>query len=186
MNSKRPAIIKNVMRASSGGVALVLALIALMFLKGSTGDGEGDGESESNPLISVNAPAPGASGSVESDSEEPAADSDETGDTESDGLTDDEDKALAGDVLGILTDEYDYFLIVPGEVAEYRPTNLSRVLELAEKAKGDSNGIRVRIVCSEASRTKTEVDLKAALAGIGIGEDSVYMPKELVPSPVQK
>ena len=191
MNSRRPAIVKNVMRASSGGVALILALIALMFLQGvGDGDGEGESKSDSDPLIKVDASA--TSDAPASDSSD--TDSDNTADSESDtensadpesGLTADEQKALASDVLGVLTDEYDYYLIVPGDVAAYRPTTLARILELAAQAKGDSNGIRVRIVCSKASRTKTEVDLKAALAGIGVGEDAVYMPKELVPSPPQ-
>ncbi len=174
MNSKRPAILKNILRAGSGGVAVVVALILMMFLKGGSGDGESD--APPSPMTSVD-----DSASSTPTTSTPSADTAESDPEENGGLTPEEQKALDEDVLGIMIDEYDYFLVVPGEDVIYRPTKVDRLLELAEQAKGDSNGIRVRIVRRETSRTKAEVDLKTALAGIGIGEDAVYMPEELLP-----
>ena len=176
MNSKRPAIVKNILRAGSGGVAVVVALILMMFLKGGSGDGESD--TPPSPMASVDE---SSSSSTTTTTPSPSTDASNEDSPENGGLTAEEAKALEEDVLGIMIDEYDYFLVVPGEDVIYRPTKIDRLLELAGQAKGDSNGIRVRIVRRETSRTKAEVDLKTALAGIGIGEDAVYMPEELLP-----
>ena len=90
------------------------------------------------------------------------------------GITDDEEKALSGNVFTVLIDEHSYLM-------EMRPTPLKRILELAPQAKGDSNGIRVRILRRENARASAEFELKSELERIGIRNDAVIMPGEFVP-----
>lgn len=183
MNSRTPSVLKNTLRAASGGVAVIIAIIALMFMKGG-GTGDGDAEDEpSTPgseLISVENGSAGDSNDDTSDPSDADAAPDEDTDEEG-GLTADEKQALSGDMLGILIREYSYSIVVPGDEETYQPVELERLLQLAQLTKGDSNGIRVKILRAESSRMKAEVDLKKALADVGIGEDAVYTPKELLP-----
>lgn len=186
MNSRRPKLGRNMLRAGSGGVAVVLALIALMFFQsGHLGDGDSDGEGEGEnqdavePLASTEPDALPVTVTSNSSTPEPPEPAD-TDHAEDGGLTDDEKRALADGVLEILIDENDYFLVLPGAVTIYRPAEMSQLMRLAEQTSGDSNGIRVRILRRESSRAKAEIDLKTALAGIGIGADAVYMPQEFL------
>lgn len=187
MTSKTPNVFRNSARAASGGVALVIAVIAFLFFRGGgfgdgandAGDGDGQGAvintdaEPGNSLATTQGPAT-ATGEQNSSGKQSSADN------AAGGLTDDEKTALSDDVLGIMIDEYNYFMVIPGEDTIYRPTELNRLVQLAQKATGDSNGIKVRILRRETSRTKAEVDLKNALAEGGIGEDAVYMPKDLL------
>lgn len=182
MNSKSPSVFKNILRAGSGGVAVLVALFLMMFMKGG---GDGDGETDEKPttpgtdMVSVD--TTGAAGTTDDTSESPNDEvKPDESESEAGGLTAEEKTALSDNVLGIMIDEYDYFMVIPGEVTIYRPTELDQLLALAQKAEGDSNGIRVRILNRKSSRMKAQVDLKKALADIGIGEDAVYMPKELL------
>ena len=175
--SQSPTPLKNSLRAAAGGVAVVVAALLLMFLNGG-GLGSGDGEDETNSGdVSVNAD-PGESGS-----DSPPADTEtkKADDSESGGLTTDEKQALDSGTLGILIDETEFFMVIPGTDTIYRPKDLSRLVELAELATGDANGIRVRILRRETSRTSAEVELTTALENKGIGQDAVYMPRELLP-----
>ena len=187
MTSKTPYVFRNSARAASGGVALVIAVIAFLFFRGGGfGDGAneaGDGD-DTGAVINTDA-RPGKSVAATQDSEAATGQQDSSSkgsnqDNATGGLTDDEKTALTDDVLGIMIDEYSYFMVIPGEDTIYRPTELDRLVQLAQQATGDSNGIKVRILRRETSRTKAEVDLKNALAEGGIGEDAVYMPKDLL------
>lgn len=168
--SRKPAFAKNVTRAATGGIAAVIAVILLMFMNGfGSGDGDSDSDDGGNNLM------------VSSDPQKDEQDSDEDSDVAG-GLTDDEKKALEDGVVELLIDDTEYFLVLPGEEPIYRPTPMADLVRLAGQAKGDSNGIRVRILRRETSRTKAEVDLKQALEDAGIGDDVVYMPSELLPA----
>lgn len=171
--SRRPAFAKNVTRAATGGIAAVIAVLLLMFMNGF-GSGDGDSESEDggdNLMVSTD---------TQTDGDDEQQDG-EGADTE--GLTEAEQQALKDGVLGILIDETDYFLILPGKEPIYRPSDLDELVRLAMHAKGDSNGIRVKILRRESSRTLAEIELQQALTDAGIKQDAVYMPRE--PLPVQ-
>lgn len=173
MSASKPKVVKSTVKAASGGVIVVVALLALMFLQGpGTGSGETDGEGLApvKPTMVTTEPP-----------ETPDAKDD--GDSAAGGLTDDEQKALSGNVLGILIDERSYLLEVPtGTETDFVPAELRRLLELAAMADGDSNGIRIRILQRETARAKAEQDLRQALGEIGIGTDAIYMPAEFVPA----
>ncbi len=175
MNSKRPGALKSTTKAASGGVIVVVALLALMFFRGP-GMGTDDGKtSESQPMASTELPQsqPASISTAPSElKKEP-----ETG-----GLTPDEQQALSSDVLSILIDEREYLMEVSGSGGPvFRPATLSRLLELASQAKGDSNGIRVRVVRRENARASAENQIKLELSKIGIGEDAIYMPADFIP-----
>lgn len=160
---------------------MVVALLALMFFKGV-----GSGTSSSEPAAStsqqpslattkpVSAPPLETPASNTSDGE--ADDKLSTG-----GLTQDEQKALSGKVLGILIDERDYLMEIPSEnQAIYRPTSLQRLIELAGLTDGDTNGIRVRILQRETARPSAEQILRNELVKVGIGSDAIYLSAEFV------
>jgi hypothetical protein len=171
---------KSTAKAASGGVVVVAALIALMFMRGpGTGSGKTDGEGLSpvNKSMATTESMPETSNA--SSMQSPEAVVKETADG---GLTPDEEKALSGTVLGILIDEHQYLLEVPGEAESiYRPTELPKLIALAKQAEGDSNGIRVRILQRESARAQAEQDLRDALATAGISANAIYMPDAFIP-----
>ena len=173
MSNSKPKVIRSSVKAASGGVIAVIALIALMFLQGpGTGSGETDGEGLApvNPAMVTTEPPQ-------------VPDAKDDGESAAGGLTEDEQKALSGNVLGILIDERSYLLEVPsGEESSFVSAELPRLLELAELADGDTNGIRIRILQRETARAKAEQDLRQALGDIGISTDAIYMPAEFVPA----
>jgi len=175
MQAKRPGFMKNTARAASGGVIVIAAFLALMLFRG-TGTGDGDAEAPGTPdtspgetLASTEMPATTPLA--------PPAESDSTG-----GLTPDEQKALSGKVLGVLIDEHSYLLEVPSDdKAVFKPISLERLTELARRAEGDSNGIKVRVLRRESARMGATFKLQEALASVKIGEDALYIPAEFVP-----
>ncbi|MCR9197964.1 MAG: hypothetical protein NXI04_04940 [Planctomycetaceae bacterium] len=175
--SKRPRILKTTARAASGGVIVIAALLALLFFRGpGLGQGEGDADSDAadTAMASTETPAGGATPTVAPAESAPTA--------ENGGLTPDEERALSDKILAILIDEHEYRLEVPGEAETlYRPIEMERLLELAELAEGDSNGIRIRILRRENARASAEEKLKLELEHVGIRTDAVYMPEEFVP-----
>ena len=178
MNSRRPRIIKTTAKAASGGVLAVIALIALMFFRGAgTGTDEGNHNSESEQASTQR---PMASATTETAVE--ATDLPDVSDGDDSGLTSDEQQALSGKTLGILIDEWNYLLEVPGDPDTiFRPAELERLLVLAAKAEGDTNGIRIRILQRETARPKAEQELRQKLADIGISASAIYMPAEFIP-----
>ena len=177
MNSKRPGLFKTTARAASGGALVIGALLALLFLRGG---GIGSGTSEA-PVTQVTTGQPERTPTVSPAPSDARTPSDDSVDA-SGGLTDDEKKALSKDVLTVLIDEHEYLMEVPSDSETvYHPIELKRVIELAQQAPGDTNGIRVRVLRRESSRAAAEDQIKRDLTRAGIGEDSIYMPAEFIP-----
>lgn len=177
MGSKRPRIMKSTTKAAGGGVVVVAALLALLFFRGP-GLGSGDGVStDTQPMATTESSSSNSPATVASDGNSETKPKLDTG-----GLTPDEQQALSGSVLSILIDERDFLMELPkaGE-SVYRPAKLSRLVELAALAKGDSNGIRVRVNRRENARASAENQIKQELSKIGIGEGAIYMPAEFIP-----
>lgn len=174
--SKRPRIIKTTARAASGGVIVIAALLALLFFRGP-GLGKGEGEADSSPLATTDPPDSSSTEATHTSLTSAPADIDDHG-----GLTPDEEKALSEKILAILIDEHEYRLEIPNDDETiYKTVDLQRLLELAQLAEGDSNGIRVRILRRENARASAEEKLKLELQHVGIRSDAVYMPDEFVP-----
>lgn len=178
--SKRPRILKTTTRAASGGVIVIAALLALLFFRGpGLGQGEGDSETDGAESAMASTQNPAGSPAAATPTVAPA-ETDPA--TETGGLTSDEERALSDKILAILIDEHEYRLEVPGDGETlYRPVRLERLLELAQLAEGDSNGIKVRILRRENARASAEEKLKLELEHVGIRTDAVYMPEEFVP-----
>ncbi len=181
--SKEPSIPGKVVRATSragvGGGAILIGLVLFFLFRGfgpggtgSSGSGTG---SEENP----------GDQSMITKSEQSANNSKPSlaaPDKVRGGLTDDEKKALSGDILTVLIDEHEYLLQLPGTPDPiFRPTPLSRIVELATIATGDANGIKVRILRRESARASSEQQLITDLAHKGIRQDAVVMPSDFVP-----
>ena len=92
------------------------------------------------------------------------------------------DPAATG-VLTVLIVERDYFLMYPDAAGEMRTAraSLNEVRHWADRARGDANGIRVRVLRSETARASAEQQLLSELNELGIGGDQIYMPGELLP-----
>jgi hypothetical protein len=170
---------QRVSRAGIGGGALLIALALYLLFRGfgpgGTGSsGSGTGPGESQPTLITTQSDPSAQESEKKSLALP--------DPTEGRLADDEKKALAGNVLTVLIDERDYLIELPGEPESlFRPTSLPRIIELAELTKGDSNGIRVRILRRETARALSEQELLNELLRIGIRKDHVIMPGGFVP-----
>jgi hypothetical protein len=177
--------IRTTSRAGIGGGALLIGLALFLLFRGfgpggtgasgsGTGTGEaGDGKADAMVLASTTVSQQSAT-----DAEIAQAGLDKT----RAGLTDDEKKALNGNVLTVLIDEHDYRIQLPGTPdAVYRAAPLDRIVELATLANGDSNGIRVQILRRESARASAEEKLKLELTRKGIHEDAVVMPGDFVP-----
>ena len=160
---------RKVTRTASGGIIVIVALLAVLFMQGpGTGDGEssdpGSSSSDSELLASTNA------GGV------PLATDQQHG-----GLTDNEQAALSGKTLVVLIDEHDYRVQVSGDDPEaWTPIELARLAEVARHATGDSNGIRVRIQKRVTARASAEQKILLELEKVGIGEDAIFESSELV------
>lgn len=172
-------IVRGTRRASMGGGAILIGIVLYLILRGlgtpglgpGTGkeDLQGDGDEAATPTV-ISKDASGADNSAVSPN------------AAGDGLTEDEKKSVALETLTVLIDGHDYLLGIPtGSDMIYRPTNLKRIIALAQKMKGDSNGIKVRILCRENSRARTEVEIITELNHVGITQDAIVMPKEFVP-----
>jgi hypothetical protein len=170
MNSKRPGVVKSTARAATGGVIVVAALLALMFLRGGgSGTGDADSPNAAPSMVTTESPSDAAEDLARAESD--------VG-----GLTPDEQKALSSQVLSILIDEHDYLIGVPDDASTiYHPCDIERLVELAGHAEGDSNGIRVRILQRESARPSAEEKLKLALASAGVDVDALYQQSEFVP-----
>lgn len=67
--------------------------------------------------------------------------------------------------------------------SEYRPVELSRLVDLAKQAPGDEDGVRVRIARRESSRATAERRLEDELMEAGLPPESIVWESELLPSP---
>lgn len=170
MNSRGPVGFgRKVTRAASGGVIVVVAVLAVLLIQGlGTGDGEssnpGSSSSDSELLASANA------GGVL-----PATDQ------QHGGLTDSEQAALSGNTLVVCIAEHDYWMEVPGDGPDpWQPIELARLVEVARQATGDSNGIRVRIKKRVTARASAEQKIRLELEKVGIGKDAIFESSELL------
>lgn len=168
-------VVRSTSRVGVGGAAILIGLVLFLLFKGmgpgGTGSsGSGIGPETEKTLIT--------SKGTETPSEKAVAAPDDV----KGGLTDDEKKSLSGDVFSVMIDEKRFLLELPGDPdTVYREASLPRVIELAKLAKGDSNGIRVRILRRESARASAEFDLIDGLHKAGIGKDSTIMPADFVP-----
>ncbi len=178
-------IVRSTSRAGVWGGALLIGLALFLLFRGFGPGGTGSSNSgsglESNggsdPKISTSAPTSAAPSSTS-----PAPTSLTAPDPLAGGLTDDEKKALSGDVLTVLIDEHRFLMELPGSPDPiFRPIPLERVVELATLSKGDTNGVKVKILRRETSRASAEFQLKSELERRGIRGDSLVMPTEFVP-----
>ncbi len=173
-------IVRGTSRAGMGGGALLIGLALFLLFRGfgpgGTGaSGSGTG-AESTTASTVKGPAP-KDEKKESDESSLAAPDLIIG-----GLTEDERKALSGNMLTVLIDDYQYLIELPGTpVNILRPAELSRIVKLASLAKGDSNGIKVRVLIRESARASAEKQLQADLEHSGIHRDAIMMTSEFVP-----
>ena len=164
-------------KAGVGGLALVFGfLLYMLFRPGGTGGGTSatsenpDSEDSRPALVSGTAVIPGAATAQTSDR------------PDSSDLPDEDQHALKDNVLTVLIYEHSFLVRVsPGDEPVYRPVELGRVVELALRATGDSNGIRVRIIRRESARAAAEENLKQSLKRSGIGSDALHMSEQFVP-----
>jgi len=184
-----PRLVRGSSRAGVGAGAALIGLALFLLFRGfgfgpGSGSGEESGEtqnageesgaSESRILAANTDPA--------TESESPDESTEPNDRPRTKGLSADEEKAIAGDVLTVLIDEHDYLMQIPGTTdVVYRRCELSRLIELAKLAKGDTNGIRVRILRRESARASSESQIKIDLAHAGISTDAIVMPQEFVP-----
>lgn len=94
--------------------------------------------------------------------------------------------AIRNGVLRVVIVEREYRVPVAADsriaddLESLRTVSLEEVVDLAERAAGDSNGLRVRVLRHRSSRASAEERLLAALSEAGLGDDAVYMASELL------
>lgn len=182
-----PRLVRGSSRAGVGAGAVLIGLALFMLFRGfGLGPGNGTGEEgsggnadeetkEEAKILAADA-APSRSEAQETHDDKVARQQSPGG------LTFDEEKAIAGNVLTVLIDEHDYLMQIPGTTdAVYRRSELQRLIELAKRTKGDTNGIRVRILRRESARASAENQIKADLLHAGLTADAIVMPRDFVP-----
>lgn len=175
-------MVRNTSRAATGGGALLIGLALFLLFRGFGPGGTGetgagtDSDSPENSSSGAEMISVGSGGTALKTERQPVNAPEET----EGGLNDLEKRALAGDVVSVLIDEHEYFLEVPGDEVTWVPVSLERAAELAKLSRGDTNGIRVRILRRESSRASAEFQLRAELERRGISRDSLIMPSEFV------
>ena len=180
-------VVRGTTKASVGVGAIVLGMLAFLLLRGfgpggSGGAGEtGEGSGDAQDLTSVDAGE--SASSVPSDSDRASAQSRGlSGAGDDDDLTSDERSALAAQVLNVLIDERQFLIqIATTPTPLFRPSPLARIAQLAARAPGDTNGIRVRILRRETARPSAENELREVLKSVGLLDDAILMPAETVP-----
>ena len=173
-------IVRGTSRAGMGGGALLIGLALFLLFRGfgpggtgSSGSGTGVGSTSTGV---ARAPVSADETSETNDSSLAAPD------PIIGGLTEDERKALSGNILTVLIDDHQYMIELPGTPdAILRPAELSRIVKLASLAKGDSNGIKVRVLIRESARASAEKQLQADLEHSGIHRDAIMITSEFVP-----
>ncbi|MDB5339349.1 MAG: hypothetical protein JWN70_4968 [Planctomycetaceae bacterium] len=84
-------------------------------------------------------------------------------------------------VVYVLIDGRDYLLRRgPEGKAAFKPATLDDVIEAAQTATGDDNGIRIRIAQKSSSRELTERALQAKLEEAGVPKDAIRWKDEPV------
>ena len=166
---------RKAVRAASGGVIVVVALLALLFMQGP-GTGDSDGESEEQAAL-----VSGNDALAAADSTNAMLTSQSQQEQESEGLTEQEMTALNQGTLVVLIDEHDYLIDVSDtRQPDWQPIDLERLVTVARQADGDSNGIRVRIEKRVTARASAEQQILSTLETVGIGADAVFESSELI------
>lgn len=180
MNVRGPIRLgRKAMRAAYGGVIVIVALLLMLFMQGP-GTGKNDAEdSSSTPgetkLVASAAPVDALLTATPNQEPAPAEDSTD------DHLTADEKAALSDNTLVVLIDEHNYQIQIPADDgARWTPIELQRLVEVAQQAPGDSNGIRVRIQKRVTARASAEQKILTALQDADIGSDAVFESSELI------
>ena len=180
-----PRLVRGSSRAGVGAGAVLIGLALFMLFRGfGLGPGNGTGEDGSGGAANQEAEEAEilAADSAPSDKKVQEDPGNGTSPQSKGGLTFDEEKAIAGNVLTVLIDEHDYLMQIPGTTdSVYRRAELARLVELAKRAKGDTNGIRVRILRRESARASAENQIKADLMHAGLTADAIVMPRDFVP-----
>ena len=178
-------VVRGTSRAGIGGGALLIGLALYLLFRGfgpggtgASGSGTGsETDSAGKTMISTGSPSNGSPSNEDGATTAVAAPDKIQG-----GLSEDEQKALSGSTLTVLIDEHDYLIELPGTpVPLFRPASLERIVELANIAKGDTNGTKIRILRRQSSRASAEEKLKLELKRKGVGADAIVMPGEFVP-----
>jgi hypothetical protein len=173
-------IVRGTSRTGMGGGAILIGLALFLLFRGFGPGGTGSSGSGTAPHSTLGDLVK----SSVSDDEQPVISEPDliAADPVLGGLTDDERKALSAEILTVLIDDYQYMIELPGKPdAMFRPTTLSRIVELASLAKGDSNGIKVRVLIRQTARASAEKQLQADLEHSGIHRDAIMMTSEFVP-----
>ena len=86
-----------------------------------------------------------------------------------------------GDVLNVVIDGRDYAVrqVIDGE-ERLHPMSLPEIVELAQAAPGNNEGIRVRVLRRESSRPTAEQALEQALLDAGIEPGEILHTEELL------
>lgn len=178
-------LVRGTTKTGVGVGAIVLGMLAFLLLRGfgpggSGGAGdEGEGAADLQDLTSVEASDKAPSSPADSD-RSLAQSRGLSGDD--DDLTSDERSALASQILNVLIDERQFLIQIATTPAPlFRPSPLARIAELAARAPGDTNGIRVRILRRETARPSAESELREVLKSVGLLDDAILMPAETVP-----
>jgi hypothetical protein len=178
-------VVRGTTKAGVGVGAIALGMLAFLLLRGfgpggSGGAGDaGEGSDGAQDRTSVAASDDATSAPADSDrsSAQPRGLS-----GDDDDLTSDERSALASQVLSVLIDERQFLIqIAATPTPLFRPSPLARIAELAARAPGDTNGIRVRILRRETARPSAENELREVLKSVGLLDDAILMPAETVP-----
>ena len=149
----------------------MVALLLMLFLRGP-GSVTGDGE----PAAKSGSP----------DRSEPVSFAETydvllKSDTREGGPADHEQVMLSDKTLIVLIDDHKYLVQVSGnEAGAWHSVELERLIEIAQQASGDSNGIRVRIHKKVTSRASAEHKILTALEQAGISRDAIFELSELI------
>lgn len=95
----------------------------------------------------------------------------------------DRDAVLQNGVLHVLIEGRQYAVKQAADgTAEYRSVELNQLVDLAKKAPGDEDGIRVRISRRESARATAERRLEDELIEAGLSPESIVWESELLPA----
>lgn len=171
-------VISRTSRAGIGGGAVLIGIALYLLMRGPGLGGPGSAGTESESGADEKTMITSSPESSPTSVTKPVA----AADPIEGGLTEDEEKALSGDIFTVLIDEHNFLIEVPGTGEPvFRLTPLDRVVELAGLAKGDTNGVKVKVLRRESSRASAEFQLKSELERRGIRSDAIIMPSEFVP-----
>lgn len=163
-----------VKRKVAGGL-VILGIVIATFFKGlfpGFGSGSGDGEDSGPTLVaSTDSSQPPATTPL---AEEQPAQPEDT--PEADEPAPETKAAL--ETLDVLIDGHDYLVSVRGK--GYTVVPLPAIMNVAKETSGNEDGIRVRILRKNSARVVAWSRLFEELEEVGIANDKVLMPKDLV------